>query len=207
MIWKLLKFLLFGVLKWFKLWNFDKKDVQFFQVGRTQILHTSNWTNSEKPNFLSSKFFLPKNQVQTSQKQEILKFLNLEPTHILQNYQNFNLSNKIRPNTRHISEKPEFDSLKNIFRIFRLVPTLKVRRYNTATAHQTKKTDIIYKHSQFLCTVTRGKQQEYNTKPVIVIIWQKLSVQLIIATRPKMKYLVPFVLFFMQSGEIILIII
>ena len=103
-----------------------------------------------------------------------------------------------------ISEKPEFDSLKNIFRIFRLVPTLKVRRYNTATAHQTKKTDIIYKHSQFLCTVTRGKQQEYNTKPVIVIIWQKLSVQLIIATRPKMKYLVPFVLFFMQSGEIIL---
>ena len=182
------------------------QDVQFFQVGRTQIFHTSNWTNSEKTS-LALNFSCQKTKFKPPQKQEILKFLNLEPTHILQNYQNFNPSNKIRPNTRHISEKPKFDSLKNIFRIFRLVPTLKVRRYNTATAHQTKKTDIIYKHSQFLCTVTRGKQQEYNTKPVIVIIWQKLSVQLIIATRPKMKYLVPFVLFFMQSGEIILIII
>ena len=123
------------------------QDVQFFQVGRTQIFHTSNWTNSEKTS-LALNFSCQKTKFKPPQKQEILKFLNLEPTHILQNYQNFNPSNKIRPNTRHISDKPEFDSLKNIFRIFRLVPTLKVRRYNTATAHQTKKTDIIYKHSQ-----------------------------------------------------------
>ena len=66
------------IVKVLAFWNFDKhwnlskkikfQDVQFFLVGRTQIFHTSNWTNSEKPNFLSSKFFLPKNQVQTSPK-------------------------------------------------------------------------------------------------------------------------------------------
>ena len=47
------------------------------------------------------------------------------------------------------------NSASSKFGIFGFVPTL------GTTAHQTKKTDINGKstHSQFLCTVTRGKQQ------------------------------------------------
>ena len=65
---------------------------------------------------------------------------------------------------------------------------------------------IVYQHT--LCTITPGKRSNQYTKQFELLSAANLfqqnffALQLIIATRPKMKYLVPFVVFliFIQKG-------